>query len=44
MKDEIPEGRRGHWMIYLQQFDFRIEHRVRKKMPYVDYLSKSLLE
>ena len=31
-------------MIYLQQFDFKIEHRAGKKMPYVDYLSRSLIE
>src|SRR6266540_1493735 len=43
-KAEIPKGRRGQWMIYLQQFDFKIEHRVRKKMPHVDYLSRSPLE
>ncbi len=43
-KEEIPKGRRGQWMIYLQQFDFKIEHRAGKKMPHVDYLSKSLLE
>src|SRR6266498_1229952 len=44
IKEEIPEGRRGWWMIYLQQFDFKIEHRAGKKMPYVDYLSRSPLE
>jgi len=43
-KNEIPEGRRGQWMIYLQQFDFKIEHKVGKKMPHVDYLSRSPLE
>ena len=43
-KEEIPEGRRGQWMIYLQQFNFRIEHRAGKKMPHVDYLSRSPLE
>jgi len=43
-KEEIPEGRRGWWMIYLQQFDFRIKHRAGKKMPHVDYLSKSPLK
>ncbi len=43
-KDEISEERRECWMIYLQQFDFKIEHRVRKKMPHVDYLSKLPLE
>ena len=43
-KEKIPEGRRGWWMIYLQQFDFKIEHRAGKKMPHVDYLSRSLLE
>ncbi len=43
-KEEISEGRRGRWMIYLQQFDFKIEHKVGKKMPHVDYLSRSLLE
>ena len=43
-KEEIPEGRREQWMIYLQQFDFKIEHRAGKKMPHVDYLSRSLLE
>ena len=31
-------------MIYFQQFDFKIEHKARKKMPHVDYLSRSLLE
>jgi len=31
-------------MIYLQQFDFKIKHRAEKKMPYVDYLFRSLLE
>src|SRR6266498_3578206 len=31
-KEEIPEGRRGRWMIYLQQFEFKIEHRAEKKM------------
>ena len=31
-------------MIYLQQFDFKIEHKVGKKMSHVDYLSRSLLE
>ncbi len=29
---------------YLQQFDFKIEHKAGKKMPHVDYLSRSLLE
>jgi len=43
-KKEISEGRRGRWMIYLQQFDFKIEHRVGKKMPHVDYLSRTPLE
>src|SRR6266498_4401300 len=43
-KEEIPEGRRGRWMIYLQQFDFKIKYRAGKKMPHVDYLSRSLLE
>ena len=28
-------------MIYLQQFDFKIEYRVGKKMPHVDYLFRS---
>ncbi len=31
-------------MIYLQQFDFKIEHRVGKKMSHVNYLSRSPLE
>ena len=31
-------------MIYLQQFNFKIEHRAGKKMPHVDYLSRSLVE
>ena len=31
-------------MIYLQQFDFKIEHRVGKKMPYVDYLFRLLVK
>ncbi len=31
-------------MIYLQQFDFKIEYRAGKKMPYVDYLFRSPLE
>src|SRR6266540_5078226 len=31
-------------MIYLQQFDFKIEHRTGKKMPHVDYLSRSPVE
>ena len=43
-KEEIPEGRRGRWMIYLQQFDFKIKHRVGKKMSHVDYLSRSPIE
>src|SRR6266542_1348802 len=43
-KEKIPEGRRGQWMIYLQQFDFKIEHKAGKKMPHVDYLFRSLLE
>jgi len=43
-KEEIPEGRRGRWMIYLQQFDFKIEHKAGKKMLHVDYLSRSPLE
>ncbi len=43
-KEKIPEGKRGWWMIYLQQFNFKIEHRVEKKMPHVDYLSRSPLE
>src|SRR6266498_1826981 len=43
-KEEILEGRRGRWMIYLQQFDFKIEHRVGKKMSHVDYLSRSPIE
>ncbi len=43
-KDEIPEGRRGYWMIYLQQFDFKIEHRIGKKMSHVDYLSRLPIE
>jgi hypothetical protein len=42
-KDEIPEGRRGRWMIYLQQFNYSIEHRAGKKMPHVDYLSRNPL-
>ncbi len=44
IKEEILEERRGWWMIYLQQFDFKIEHKVGKKMSHVDYLSRSLLE
>ncbi len=28
-------------MIYLQQFDFKIEHKAGKKMSHVDYLSRS---
>ena len=43
-KEEISEERRGQWMIYLQQFNFKIEHRAGKKMPHVDYLFRSLLE
>ncbi len=43
-KEEISEGRRGRWMIYFQQFDFKIEYRIGKKMPHVDYLSRSPLE
>src|SRR6266540_1136460 len=43
-KEEILEGRRGRWMIYFQQFDFKIKYRAGKKMPHVDYLSRSLLE
>ncbi len=39
-KDEILEGRRRQWMIYLQQFDFKIEHKVGKKMLHMDYLSR----
>ncbi len=31
-------------MIYLQQFDFKIKHRAGKKIPHVDYLSRSLIE
>ena len=31
-------------MIYLQQFNFKIEYRAEKKMPYVDYLFRSLIE
>ncbi len=31
-------------MIYLQQFDFKIEHRAGKKMLHIDYLSRSPLE
>ncbi len=31
-------------MIYLQQFDFKIEYRVRKKISHVNYLSRSPLE
>src|SRR6266542_2618502 len=31
-------------MIYFQQFKFKIEHRAEKKMPHVDYLSRSPLE
>jgi len=31
-------------MIYLQQFNFKIEHRAGKKMPHVDYLSRSSVE
>jgi len=44
MKDEILKGRKGWWMIYLQQFDFKIKHRAGKKMPYMDYLSRSSVE
>src|SRR6266498_4187227 len=40
-KDEIPEEQRRQWMIYFQQFDFKIEHRAGKKMPHVDYLFRS---
>jgi len=43
-KEEIPEERRERWMIYLQQFDFKIEHRAGKKMPHVNYLSRLPLE
>ncbi len=43
-KEEIPKGRRGQWMIYLQQFDFKIEHKAGKKMLHVDYLFRSPLE
>ena len=31
-------------MIYLQQFNFKIEHRARKKILHVDYLFRSLIE
>ncbi len=31
-------------MIYLQQFDFKIEHRISKKMPYIDYLFRLLMK
>ena len=31
-------------MIYLQQFNFKIEHRVEKKMLHIDYLSRSPIE
>ena len=43
-KKEIPEGRRERWIIYLQQFDFKIEHRVGKKMLHIDYLFRLSLE
>src|SRR6266540_5349890 len=43
-KKKIPEGRRGRWIIYLQQFDFKIEHRAEKKMFHVDYLFKLPIE
>ena len=43
-KDEIPEEQRRQWMIYFQQFDFKIEHRAGKKMPHVDYLFRSPVE
>jgi len=43
-KEEISEERRGQWMIYLQQFNFKIEHRVGKKMPHVDYLFRIPVE
>src|SRR6266540_2574209 len=41
IKEEIPEERRGWWMIYLQQFDFKIKYRAGKRMPHVDYLSRA---
>jgi len=44
IKEEIPEGRKGRWMIFLQQFDFKIEHKAGKKMSHMDYLSRSPLE
>ncbi len=44
IKDEIPKGQRGCWMIYLQQFNFKIKHRTGKKMSHVDYLSRSLID
>ena len=31
-------------MIYLQQFDFKIEYRIGKKMLHVDYLSRLPIE
>ncbi len=31
-------------MIYLQQFDFKIEHKASKKMSHVNYLSKLPVE
>ncbi|SRR6266498_4572348 len=30
-------------MVYLQQFNYTIEYRASKKMPYVDYLSRNLI-
>ena len=44
MKDEISEGKRKQWIIYLQQFNFKIKHKAEKKMPHVDYLSRLLMD
>src|SRR6266540_2565498 len=37
---EIPEGRRGRWMWYLQQFQFKVQHRSGTRIGHVDYLSR----
>ena len=44
MTNQTPKGRRARWIMELQQYDFKIEHRQEKvtqmQMPYQDYKIK----
>jgi len=39
--DEIPDRRKGRWIVYLQQFNYTIKYQAGKKMSYVNYLLRN---